>query len=69
AIEQDADVVLFLYREEKVKKDTTRKGYADIIIAKQRNGPTGTVELMFLERCTKFGNLDKQHDYEGAVQE
>ncbi|HQP48084.1 MAG TPA: replicative DNA helicase [Spirochaetota bacterium] len=69
AIEQDADVVLFLYREEKVKRDTTRKGYADIIIAKQRNGPTGTVELMFLERCTKFGNLDKQHDYEGAVQE
>lgn len=67
AIEQDADVVLFIYREERVKKDTPRKGIADIIIAKQRNGPTGTVELRFWEKHTKFDNLDKIHDFEGAV--
>jgi replicative DNA helicase len=67
AIEQDADVVLFIYREEKVKKDTERKGIADIIVAKQRNGPTGTVELRFWEKHTKFGNLEKTQDFEGAV--
>ncbi len=67
SIEQDADVVLFIYREEKVKKDTTRKGIAEIIVAKQRNGPTGNVDLRFWEKYTKFGNLEKIHDFEGAV--
>jgi len=68
AIEQDADVVLFIYREEKVKKETPRKGIADIIIAKQRNGPTGTVELRFWEKHTRFDNLDRMHEeFEGAV--
>ncbi len=67
AIEQDADVVIFIWREDKVKKDTQRKGIADIIVAKQRNGPTRTVELMFWEKFTKFGNLDRAHTYEEAV--
>ena len=67
SIEQDADVVLFLYREEKVKKETEKKGIAEIIISKQRNGPTGTVDLRFWEKYTKFGNLEKTHDFEGAM--
>ncbi len=64
SLEQDADVVLFLYREEKVKKDTERKGIADIIVAKQRNGPLGIVPLKFWGRYTKFENLDTTHSYE-----
>ncbi len=67
SIEQDADVVLFIYREEKVKKETTRKGVAEIIVAKQRNGPQGSVDLRFWERFTRFDNLEKIHDFEGAV--
>ncbi|MCX8124226.1 MAG: replicative DNA helicase [Spirochaetes bacterium] len=59
AIEQDADVVLFIYREEKVKKETERIGIADIIVAKQRNGPTGTIELRFWDKYMKFGNIEK----------
>ncbi|MBC7982708.1 MAG: replicative DNA helicase [Candidatus Obscuribacterales bacterium] len=57
AIEQDADVIMMIYREEVYDKDTTRKGIADIIIAKQRNGPTGEVNLTFLGEYTKFENL------------
>lgn len=64
AIEQDADVVMFIYREEKVKKDTEKKGIAKIIVAKQRNGPIGDVELRFWGKYTKFGNLDHTHSYE-----
>ncbi len=64
AIEQDADVVAFIYREERVKKDTERKGIADIIVAKQRNGPIGNVELRFWEKYTKFGSLEKVHAME-----
>lgn len=59
AIEQDADVVLFIYREEKVKKETERIGIADIIVAKQRNGPTGTIELRFWDKYMKFGNVER----------
>lgn len=59
AIEQDADVVMFLYREDYYNKDTDRKDIAEVIIAKQRNGPIGTVELAWLPRYTKFANLQK----------
>ena len=56
AIEQDADVVAFLYRDEYYNPDTLKKNHAEVIIAKQRNGPTGTVELMYLGQYTKFVN-------------
>ena len=66
AIEQDADVVMFIYREEKVKKDTEKKGIATIIVAKQRSGPIGDIDLRFWGKYTKFGNLDMTHSYEEA---
>jgi replicative DNA helicase len=56
AIEQDADVILFIYREEVYNQDTPRKGIADIAIAKQRNGPIGDFPLTFVGRYTKFEN-------------
>ncbi len=59
AIEQDADVVMFIYRDEYYNKDTENKGIAEIIIAKQRNGPIGTVNLVWLPEYTKFANLER----------
>lgn len=59
AIEQDADVVMFIYRDDYYNKDTDRKGIAEIIVAKQRNGPIGTVELVWLPEYTKFANMQK----------
>ena len=59
AIEQDADVVLFIYREDRYRPDTTRKNIADIIVAKHRNGPVGKVELYFDETRVAFRNLEK----------
>lgn len=59
AIEQDADVVAFLYRDEYYFPDTEKKNQAELIIAKQRNGPTGTVDLVWMGQYTKFGNLQK----------
>ncbi len=59
AIEQDADVVMFIYRDDYYNPDTEKKGIAEVIIAKQRNGPIGTVELVWLPEFTKFGNLAK----------
>ena len=66
AIEQDADLIMMIYREEVYEPDTPRKGIADIIIAKQRNGPTGEVHLTFLGKYTRFENLahgDYGNDY------
>jgi replicative DNA helicase len=61
AIEQDADVVVFIYRDEYYNPDTEKKNIAELIISKQRNGPTGTVELVWLGQFTKFANYDKTH--------
>jgi len=58
AIEQDADVVMFIYRDDYYNHDTEKKGISEIIIAKQRNGPIGTVELAWLPEYTKFANLE-----------
>ena len=60
AIEQDADVVMFIYRDDYYNKDTEKKNVAEIIIAKQRNGPIGTVELGWLGNRQKFVNLEKR---------
>lgn len=63
AIEQDADIVMFLYRDDYYNPDTTEeKDIAEIIIAKQRNGPIGTVKLKWLPNFTKFVNLERQMD-------
>ncbi len=66
AIEQDADVILLIYREEVYDQNTTRKGIADIIIAKQRNGPTGEVQMTFLGQYTKFENYAPESYAEGV---
>jgi replicative DNA helicase len=63
AIEQDADVILMMYREEYYKPDTTDKGIAEVIIGKHRNGPTGTVKLTFLGEYTKFQNFASPGSY------
>ena len=60
AIEQDADVVAFLYRDEYYFPDTEKKNQAELIITKQRNGPTGTVDLTWMGQYTKFGNFLKK---------
>jgi len=59
AIEQDADIVMFLYRDDYYNPDTEKKNIAEVIIAKHRNGSTGTVELAWLGQYTKFANLEK----------
>ena len=59
AIEQDADVVMFLYRDDYYNKNTDKKNISEVIIAKQRNGPIGTVELVWLPNYTKFANKEK----------
>jgi replicative DNA helicase len=64
AIEQDADLIMMIYREEVYEPDTPRKGIADIIITKQRNGPTGEVHLTFLGKYTRFENLAYGGDYD-----
>ena len=58
AIEQDADVVMFLYRDDYYNHESEKKGISEVIIAKQRNGPIGTVELAWLPEYTKFANLE-----------
>ena len=59
AIEQDADVVMFLYRDDYYNKDSDMKDMAEVIIAKQRNGPIGTVNLVWMPQYTKFANATK----------
>ena len=67
AIEQDADLVVFLYREEYYKAKTEKKGIAEVIISKQRNGPTGQIDLAFIKEYAKFENLaripEEEHEY------
>ena len=61
SIEQDADIVAFLYRDDYYDKESEKKNIIEIIIAKQRNGPVGTVELVFLKNFNKFVSLDRSH--------
>jgi replicative DNA helicase len=66
SLEQDSDLILLIYREEVYEPNTTRKGIADIIVAKQRNGPTGDVQLTFLGQYTKFENYAPESYAEGV---
>ena len=59
AIEQDADVVMFLYRDEYYNPDTEKKNIVEVIVAKQRNGATGSIELVWLGQYTKFANKER----------
>ena len=63
SIEQDADVVAFIYRDEVYDNETAKEGIAEILIRKQRNGPIGDIELAFLKEYTRFENL-AHHDSE-----
>ncbi|MCH8244429.1 replicative DNA helicase [Patescibacteria group bacterium] len=70
SLEQDADVVLFIYREDKYRADPTNQGIAEIIIAKHRNGPVGSVKLYFNERTVSFSDLAKEDlEYQEPTQE
>ena len=62
ALEQDADLVLFIFREEQYDPSPENENLAEIIIGKQRNGPTGVVKLAFLKQCTKFANLTDAYE-------
>jgi replicative DNA helicase len=64
AIEQDADLILFIYRDEVYNKDSDQKGTAEIIISKQRNGPIGSIRLSFLGEHTRFENFASGHSGE-----
>jgi len=63
AIEQDADVIMFVYRHEVYEPDTDQKGIAEIIIAKNRDGALGTNRLIFEGEYTKFSNYDNRYEY------
>ena len=62
AIEQDADIVMFLYRDDYYNEDSEKKNIAEVILAKHRGGSTGTVELLWLGNYTKFANLEKHRE-------
>jgi replicative DNA helicase len=68
SIEQDADIVAFLYRDDYYDKESEKKNIIEIILAKQRNGPVGTVELAFLKNYNKFVNMDRSHQEVAAGQ-
>jgi replicative DNA helicase len=59
-LEQDADVVMFLYRDEVYNTDSPDRGTAEVIVAKHRNGPTGTARLAFLDHYAKFANMARE---------
>jgi replicative DNA helicase len=59
SIEQDADVVIFLYRDEVYNPETADIGMSEVIVAKNRNGPTGTVRLAWLPKTTRFANMSR----------
>jgi replicative DNA helicase len=58
SIEQDADIVMFIYREDKYDDTSDKKGIAEVIVAKHRNGPTGSVNLRFFEKTARFADLE-----------
>ena len=60
SIEQDADVVMFIYRDESYNAESDQRGTAEILVAKHRNGPTGSVRLAFLDHYTKFANMARE---------
>jgi replicative DNA helicase len=62
AIEQDADVVMFIHREDKYRENTDKQNIADIIIAKHRNGPVGKIQLYFDEQIASFRNIEKHQE-------
>jgi len=66
-IEQDADLVMFIYRDEYYNRDSERPGEADVIIAKHRNGPVGDVIMTFLSRYPKFANLYRDHAVDAGM--
>lgn len=68
AIEQDADLIMFIYRDEVYNPDTPDKGVAELIIAKQRTGPTGTRRVAFLGEYTRFDNLEERDDFDSFPQ-
>ena len=68
AIEQDADIIMFIYRDEVYNPETVDKGVAEVIISKHRSGPTGTIRLAFSGEITRFDNLEEREDLSSLAQ-